>query len=283
MRFHHELEWLVSPWPTSIGLAAAYLALAHIGPTVLKDLPPQKLSGAKIVYNLAQVVVCSIVALNLLPYFCSAEHSWGLSIVPNETVEWWVFVYYCCKLLDFLDTFFMVLGKKTSQLTVLHLWHHASIVPLFGYFLSAGLGAGFVCTLPLLNSLVHVLMYSHYLATSLFTFTPREMWWKPWLTGAQIGHHLLLMVLMVANLVYGNPECTLAVAVSSIAWGVSILGLFLKFYASKYTGKQARKETEGEVGATRAAKPSTSHSHISRQRATNIDVAQRAADLFNNS
>ena len=44
-----------------------------------------------------------------------------------------MFVYYCCKLLDFCDTLFMVLGKKTRQFTVLHVWHHASIVPLFAY------------------------------------------------------------------------------------------------------------------------------------------------------
>jgi len=194
-----------------------------------------KLSGAKTLYNLFQVLICSLVSLKLIPFFLSAEHSWGLSIKPNATVEWWVFVYYCCKLLDFVDTFFMVLGKKASQITVLHLWHHGSIVPLFGYFLSAGLGSGFVCTLPLLNSLVHVLMYSHYMVTSIWTFTPREMWWKPWLTRAQIGHHMVLMVLMAANYLNGNPECTATVAFFSIGWGASILTLFVSFYGSKYT------------------------------------------------
>ena len=45
--------------------------------------------------------------------------------------------------------------------------HHASIVPLFGYYLSEGMGGGFIAALPLWNSLVHVVMYSHYLLTSL--------------------------------------------------------------------------------------------------------------------
>ena len=67
-----------------------------------------------------------------------------------------MFVYYCSKLLDFGDTLFMVLGKKTRQYTLLHVWHHGSIVPLFGFYLSSGMGGGFIAALPLWNSLVHV-------------------------------------------------------------------------------------------------------------------------------
>ena len=58
----------------------------------------------------------------------SEEHGYGLSIVPNATVEYWVFIYYCCKLLDFCDTVFMVLGKRTRQFTLLHVWSaHAPV------------------------------------------------------------------------------------------------------------------------------------------------------------
>ena len=117
-----------------------------------------------------------------------------------------MFVYYCCKLLDFCDTLFMVLGKKTRQYTLLHVWHHASIVPLFGYYLSTGMGGGFISALPVWNSLVHVIMYSHYLITSLFTF--KRMWWKPIITASQMGHHVLIMMYMILNRVYVRPTAT---------------------------------------------------------------------------
>ena len=136
----------------------------------------------------------------------TAEHGYGIGIVSQATVEYWVFVYYCCKLLDFCDTLFMVLGKKTRQYTLLHVWHHASIVPLFGYDLSTGMGGGFISALPVWNSLVHVIMYSHYLITSLFTF--KRMWWKPIITASQMGHHVLIMMYMILNRVYVRPTAT---------------------------------------------------------------------------
>jgi hypothetical protein len=35
-------------------------------------------------------------------------------------------------------------------------WHHASIVPLFSFYLSSGRGGGFIAALPLWNSLIHM-------------------------------------------------------------------------------------------------------------------------------
>ena len=49
-----------------------------------------------------------------------------------------------------------VLGKKARQISVLHVWHHGSIVPLFSFYLSTGRGGGFIAALPLWNSLIHV-------------------------------------------------------------------------------------------------------------------------------
>lgn len=177
-----------------------------------------------------------------------AEYGYGLGITPNTTVEWWVFIYYLCKLLDWGDTLFIVLGKKNRQLSLLHLYHHASIVPLFSYYLSSGLGGTYVAGLPLLNSLVHVAMYSHYLITSLVTF--KHMWWKPIVTALQIGHHVILAVLMCGTGIYGNPYWTPWIAAGGCLWGMPILGLFLKFYLESYwsNGKKGKNGKNGKNG-----------------------------------
>lgn len=47
---------------------------------------------------------------------------WPLTQVAR--VLWW---YYFSKLIEFLDTVFFVLRKKTSQITFLHVYHHASM------------------------------------------------------------------------------------------------------------------------------------------------------------
>lgn len=45
-------------------------------------------------------------------------------LVQVARVLWW---YYFSKLIEFLDTIFFVLRKKTSQITFLHVYHHASM------------------------------------------------------------------------------------------------------------------------------------------------------------
>eukprot|EP00927_Polykrikos_kofoidii_P067697 TRINITY_DN63147_c0_g1_i1.p1 TRINITY_DN63147_c0_g1~~TRINITY_DN63147_c0_g1_i1.p1 ORF type:complete len:242 (+),score=28.63 TRINITY_DN63147_c0_g1_i1:82-807(+) len=241
MKFHTQLAPLVS-LTSAFSIAFAYVMLGLAGNRIMANRTPMELTVLKFFYNLAQILVCSLTFMKLLPFFVAAPHGFGINMHPHPDVEWWVFVFYCCKLLDFGDTVFMVLGKKTRQFTLLHVWHHASIVPLFSYYLSTGLGAGSLSALPLLNSAVHVLMYSHYLITSLMTF--KRMWWKPLITSSQMGHHVILILLMTVNWVYGNPEITLAVVFWGILWGVSILGLFAHFYWEQYMSA-GRKRKEG--------------------------------------
>jgi elongation of very long chain fatty acids protein 4 len=35
-----------------------------------------------------------------------------------------MYIFYLSKVLDFCDTFFIVMGKKWKQLSVLHVYHH---------------------------------------------------------------------------------------------------------------------------------------------------------------
>lgn len=237
MLFHEELKPFVGV-PLGCGIALAYVALGLLGNRLMVGREPWALRRVQVVYNVSQIVVCSIIFWKLLPFFTSAEHGYGVGIEPNPVIEKWFFVFYCCKILDFGDTLFMVLAKKTRQFTFLHVWHHGSIVPLFAFYLSSGRGAGSIAALPIWNSLIHVLMYAHYLVASLGIF--KNMWWKPILTSCQIGHHMLIMVYMFLNRAYANPDITTPVFVSGVVWGLSILGLFCSFYVQQYLGSSKR-------------------------------------------
>lgn len=41
---------------------------------------------------------------------------------------WW---YYFSKLLEFMDTIFFVLRKKNGQISFLHVYHHATMFPIW--------------------------------------------------------------------------------------------------------------------------------------------------------
>lgn len=73
--------------------------------------------------------------------------------------------YYAQKFLEYGDTLFFVLRKSFRQLTVLHLYHHVSITLVTAMFLRFDVN-GDAYLAALVNSFVHVLMYSHYFLAS---------------------------------------------------------------------------------------------------------------------
>ena len=78
-----------------------------------------------------------------------------------------VLLHYLSKFLDWMDTVFIALKKKGQQLSVLHVYHHATIGPIWGLLLWLGMGSSEVVFGALLNSFVHVCMYLHYFVTAL--------------------------------------------------------------------------------------------------------------------
>merc|ERR1719326_1558897 len=104
----------------------------------------------------------------------------GVNTKFDERGEWFVFVHYLSKYLDWFDTLWIVLNKKRSQLSFLHIYHHGTIVPVWGMLLHSGVGSGSVRYGAFINSLTHVIMYSHYLWTSFGLKNPFKRYITMW-------------------------------------------------------------------------------------------------------
>lgn len=89
------------------------------------------------------------------------------------------------KILDFLDTTFMILRRKWRQVSFLHVYHHFSIFMVSGflslyvdashrfqiYWLNANVGFdGDIYFTVVLNSFIHAVMYFYYACTSVTAF-----------------------------------------------------------------------------------------------------------------
>lgn len=101
------------------------------------------------------------------------------------------YCYFLLKIVDLLDTVFIVLKKKNSQLSTLHCYHHfmmASMVHRL-FITAAGGGPSMVCAL--INSFVHVCMYSYYLMTTFNPATKTSVW-KKRITQIQLVQSLLI-------------------------------------------------------------------------------------------
>lgn len=84
----------------------------------------------KFAYNIAQVMLCS--------YMCIEAgiraYSAGYTLLPcnnfdhqNPPIAFILYIFYLSKILDFLDTVFIILEKRWKQLSFLHVYHHTSI------------------------------------------------------------------------------------------------------------------------------------------------------------
>ena len=94
-------------------------------------LPPVPfLYPFKFAYNMVQVMLCSYMCIEaavrayaagytLLP--CNAFH------FEDPPITFILYVFYLSKILDFLDTVFIIAEKRWKQLSFLHVYHHTSI------------------------------------------------------------------------------------------------------------------------------------------------------------
>lgn len=95
-----------------------------------------------------------------------------------------VWIYYMAKIIELLDTVFFVLRKKTSQVSFLHVYHH-TLMPICAFIGVKYLAGGHGTLLGLINSFIHVLMYTYYMLSAMPSMQ-KFLWWKKYLTILQI-------------------------------------------------------------------------------------------------
>lgn len=168
------------------------------------------------------------------------------------------YLFFLTKLVELLDTVFFVLRKKHGQVTFLHVFHH-SVVPLFcwiGIKLAPGGPNGFF---PLVNSFIHVVMYSYY---ALTTFGPRVqpyLWWKKYLTSLQMIQFILVMLNAFKTFMSQDCKFPILFAYLQATVAIAFFILFAFFYHDAYHKNKVSVKKNGLpngkiVTATTAAK-----------------------------
>lgn len=156
----------------------------------------------------------------------------------------------------------MVLRKKESQLSFLHVYHHALLIWAWWYVMHSGgcvdtfFGSG--C-----NAAIHVAMYSYvrglvarstlrahtptsahatraasqYAASALGVACP----WKRYLTVAQLGQFCCVAAQSVAVLLTPATHCPASLPLAQLFVMCNMLVLFGRFYAKSYSPKAGKK------------------------------------------
>nr|KAG5714126.1 hypothetical protein BaRGS_020454 [Batillaria attramentaria] len=244
---------------------AIYLSVVMYGPRMMKKRPAFRLQGVLVAYNFSLVIMSAYMVYELLVSSIEAGYSLTCQVVdysytPNALRMLFVcWLYYVSKYVELADTVFFILRKKSNQVSVLHVYHHAATV-FFAWLGVAYVPGGQSFFQPLLNSAVHVVMYTYYGLAALGPHIQPYLWWKKYLTSMQLVQLTLIMGHAGYNMFV--PDCAFPKGYDLLvfSYALSLLLLFANFYRQAYsTGK--RQEFKGKPLASNGVQDNGVHSH----------------------
>ena len=151
---------------------------------------------------------------------------------PTDGVKYAMKIYWITKVVELLDTVFMVVRHKSRQISFLHVYHHASMVLLsdYAYHVTPWSAIAFILSI---NSFVHVVLYFYYGLTAVY---PNSVpWWKPRITELQILQFFIAFVYAFYGYAY-HGFC-----MYGIMYGTIMTALFSNFYYQAYLKPRKRK------------------------------------------
>ncbi|CAM9275919.1 unnamed protein product [Laminaria digitata] len=198
-------------------------------------LPPIDSYPIRFVYNVVQIILCSYMCVEA---FMIANRS-GYPALPcaafdakNPAVANVLWLFYISKVLDFMDTVFIVLKKSWRQLSFLHVYHHCTIFLFYWVNVNAGYDGDIYLTI-VLNGFIHTVMYTYYFV-SMHT---KDIWWKKYLTLMQMVQFVCMTSQAFYLLGTGCTSYPPRIVIIYAGYVLSLLFLFAKFYVSSYTKK----------------------------------------------
>lgn len=218
----------------------AYLFIVNYAPNLMKSRKAFKLKFPLILYNLFIAMLNLWIACELC--YCAYKLNYRQLcqlVKPTSTdiyqlrianAVWW---YFASKGFEFADTFFFILRKKDNQLTFLHKYHHSTMFLI--WWTAARFVPGGSAIIPvIINSLVHVLMYSYYCLSAVGPSMSQYLWWKRYLTIVQLVQ-FCVGVSIGFYLIASNCQFTRWMQYVFSCYAFSFIILFGNFYSREYT------------------------------------------------
>ncbi|EDV94683.1 elongation of very long chain fatty acids protein AAEL008004 [Drosophila grimshawi] len=238
------------------------LFVLYFGPKWMEKRRPFELKYVMQLYNAIQVVANTIIFLYAV-LFTVLSPDFSMLCQPvdyqNTSPHMMHIIYASCgyyllKYLDLLDTVFIVLRKKNSQVSFLHVYHHAGMV--FGVCVYMNFLCASHCTmLGLINLLVHSVMYAYYFATSLGA-VKQVLWWKRHITQVQLLQFSYLSLHFLLVIVRNPCQFPIFMAFVGFTQNIFMFAMFFDFYYKTYMRKP-RQQVQQVDAADEAAQKLT--------------------------
>ncbi|XP_071131521.1 very long chain fatty acid elongase 4-like [Mytilus edulis] len=173
----------------SFPLFCVYLLMILVCPLWQKVTSPIQDRTVLMFYNFT----CSFISLySLLGFlYCLTLSESTFELRPAPYLKPYFRLYWITKIIELLDTVFMILRHKQRQISFLHVYHHSSMLLLADacYHLYPWPAmATYLAT----NSFVHVILYMYYCLTA--SFPNKSFPWRKYITQLQILQFFVLFV-----------------------------------------------------------------------------------------
>uniref|UniRef100_A0A1B6D3I0 Elongation of very long chain fatty acids protein n=1 Tax=Clastoptera arizonana TaxID=38151 RepID=A0A1B6D3I0_9HEMI len=235
-----------SPLPVLILIIIYQYFFRSLGPKIMENRPPINVKNAMIIYNVFQILLSGwFVEESLRTVWLPGKYNILNQPVDYSDEPFPVYVAFVCyifflsKILDLLDTVFMILRKKTNQQSFLHTYHH-SIMVLVIWLGVKFMAGGNSVIFGTINAFVHTVMYSYYLLTLIRPEYKKSVWWKRHLTELQLVQFVITMTLGVIYVLQNNDYKTRLLGFVMIPQDAFFLVLFWDFYKKTYLSKNKR-------------------------------------------
>ncbi|RWS07424.1 elongation of very long chain fatty acids protein-like isoform X2 [Dinothrombium tinctorium] len=236
------------PWKI-MGVSLLYWYFVRVlGPSLMKGREPFDLRAIMLLHNsfLIGVNGCGfLVALWITDMFRSC---WDCGPVdPNSNnfkdklSVYLGYVYMLTKIFDFGDTIFFVLRKKYNQASFLHVFHHG-VMPIAAYIGLKIHPGGYSGFLPVINILVHAVMYTYYALACAGPEMKKHLWWKKYITQMQMIQFILVFIHALHAGI--NPKCKwpMVLVVLEAIHAIFFFFLFFSFYRRAYLKKPTKSD-----------------------------------------
>ncbi|XP_055527088.1 elongation of very long chain fatty acids protein 1-like [Wyeomyia smithii] len=233
----HNPVWIASC------LSLYLLLVLRLVPKWMEDRKPFQLRELSIIYDAFQICG-SATSIYLFfkhgwrwdffweckgPDFSNDEHSIGFARAAYFT--------YLLKMTELIETVMYAMRKKNNQISFFHVYHHCYAVITSHGFAKYGGGSMLSYTI-IVNSIVHVFMYSYYLSSIFAKQLPFSLVpFKKVITILQITQLTSVLV----NLCYAMSASCSVPLLHCVFHGPNMalqIKLFADFYASRYKPKQ---------------------------------------------
>ncbi|KDO25200.1 hypothetical protein SPRG_09463 [Saprolegnia parasitica CBS 223.65] len=236
-------SWPLGDFASALAIALLYVAAIIFGSAImLLGFPAVNTRMLQFVYNPIQIMLCSYMCIEAGVQAYRHHYSFypcNPYDATNPVMGRLLWLFYMSKILDFVDTFIIIVGKKWKQLSFLHVYHHLSVFLVY-WFLFRVCYDGEIYLTILLNGGIHTIMYTYYFVSSHTS----SIWWKQYLTMLQLVQFAIMNVqgyLVIAN---ACPKIPFRVQVTYMLYVQSLFWLFVFFFAKTYCGGKPRAKMD---------------------------------------